>query len=112
MSKTTLGLNENIEGLLCYLVGAISGIVFFILEKESEFVKFHAMQSIVTSLSLIVASMIVAVIPFVGILISLLINLVSLALWIFGMYKAYQGERYKFPVFGDITEKLLKKINI
>ncbi|MBW9222563.1 DUF4870 domain-containing protein [Methanothermococcus sp. SCGC AD-155-C09] len=112
MSKTTLGLDENVEGLLCYLIGAISGIVFLILEKESEFVKFHAMQSIVTSLSLMVLSIIVALIPCIGILFSILIFFVGLALWILGMYKAYQGERYKFPIFGDIAEDLLKKVNI
>ena len=112
MSKTSLGLDENIEGLLCYILGIISGIVFLVLEKESEFVKFHAMQSIVTFLSLMILSMVVAFIPFVGGLISLLVNLVSFALWILGMYKAYQGERYKFPIFGDISEDMLKKINI
>ena len=126
MSKTTLGLDENIEGLLCYLLGAITGIVFLVLEKESDFVKFHAMQSIVISLSLMIAcivlmivGMILMFIPPVGIIfglisifIYLLIFLVGIALWIFGMYKAYQGERYKFPIFGDISEDLLKKINI
>jgi len=112
MSKTSLGLEENIEGLLCYLVGVITGIIFLVLEKESDFVKFHAMQSIVTFLSLFILSMVVAVIPFVGVLISLLVNLISLAFWILGMYKAYQGEKYKFPIFGDISEDLLKKINI
>ena len=112
MSKTSLGLEENIEGLLCYLVGVITGIIFLVLEKESDFVKFHAMQSLVTFLSLTVLGIIVAFIPYVGGLISLLINLVSLAFWILGMYKAYQGERYKFPIFGDIAEDLLKKVNI
>ncbi|WP_253254742.1 DUF4870 domain-containing protein [Methanofervidicoccus sp. A16] len=112
MSKTSLGLEENIEGLLCYLVGVITGIIFLVLEKESDFVKFHAMQSLVTFLSLTIIGMIVAFIPYIGGLISLLINLVSLAFWILGMYKAYQGERYKFPIFGDIAEDLLKKVNI
>ena len=125
MSKTTLGLNENIEGLLCYSLGIISGFVFLIIERESDFVRFHAMQSLVTFLGLIVVSMVITIvgmlislIPIVGILfgiISLLINLllplVGIALWILGMYKAYKGERYKFPIFGDITENLLKESN-
>ena len=129
MSKTTLGLDENIEGLLCYLLGAITGVLFLILEKESDFVKFHAMQSILISLSFIIVSMVLVIVGMIvasmvilfppiiiilGILgpIGVLINLAGLALLIFGMYKAYQGERYKFPIFGDITEDLLKKINI
>ena len=111
MSKTTLGLEENVEGALCYLLGVMTGIVFLVLEKESDFVKFHAMQSLVTFLSLIIIMIIVVItIPFVGIIIGLLINLVGFVFWAVGMYKAYQGERYKFPVFGDIAESLLKKI--
>jgi len=117
MSKTSLGLEENVEGALCYLLGVITGVVFLVLEKESDFVKFHAMQSIVTFLTLTILGIVVGItlgliVPNVGGLISLLINLVSLAFWILGMYKAYQGERYKFPIFGDIAEDLLTKINI
>jgi len=107
MSKTTLGLDENIEGLLCYLFGVLTGII--VLEKENDFVKFHAMQSLVTFLSLMIIGMIAAFIPILGGLITLLVNLVSLVFWILGMYKAYQGERYKFPIFGNIAEDLLKK---
>jgi len=112
MSKTSLGLEENVEGALCYLLGPITGILFLVLEKESDFVKFHAMQSTVTSISLMVMSMVLTFIPCIGILFSILIFLGGLLLWILGMYKAYQGERYKFPIFGDITEDLLKKVNI
>ena len=132
MSKTILGLEENVEGALCYLLGAITGILFLFLEKESDFVKFHAMQSTVTSISLIIVwivfvilgtivGMVVSIIAIffppvvvifglISILVYLLIFLVGLVLWIVGMYKAYQGERYKFPIFGNITENLLKKI--
>jgi uncharacterized membrane protein len=36
-----------------------------------------------------------------------LINVVAIALWIVGIYKAYCGEYYKFPFFGDLAESLL-----
>ena len=48
MDKTSTGLDENIAGLLCYVLGWISGIIFFLLESENKFVRFHAVQSIVT----------------------------------------------------------------
>jgi len=48
-SKTALGIDENIEGLLCYVLGFITGILFLVLEKDNKFIRFHAMQSIVTS---------------------------------------------------------------
>lgn len=53
-SKTALGIDENIEGLLCYVLGFLTGILFLVLEKDNKFVRFHAMQSIVTFLALFV----------------------------------------------------------
>ena len=54
MAKTSLNLDENIEGLLCYLGIWITGLIFYLLEKDNKFVKFHAMQSIIVFLSLFV----------------------------------------------------------
>ncbi|HIQ32878.1 MAG TPA: hypothetical protein EYH55_05315 [Methanothermococcus okinawensis] len=112
MSKTKLGLEENIEGVLCYLLGEITGILFLLLERENDFVKFHAMQSIITFLSLKIITVILINIPYIGSPIALLISLVGTVLWILGMYNAYLGKRYKFPIFGDIAEELLRKFNI
>lgn len=109
--KSSLGLEENVAGLLCYLVTWITGLIFLLLEKESKFVRFHAMQSLVTFLSLMI---LVVVLVFISIFVWPLIILVWLIdigiiiLWILGMIKAYQGEMFKFPLFGDIAESLLK----
>jgi uncharacterized membrane protein len=65
-TKTALGINENMEGLLCYVLGFITGILFLVLEKDNKFVRFHAMQSIVTFLVLFVISMVFGIIPFLG----------------------------------------------
>lgn len=50
--KTSVGLSANTAACLCYLLGWLSGIVFLLLEKENTFVRFHAMQSLVTALAL------------------------------------------------------------
>jgi uncharacterized membrane protein len=42
MAKTSTGLEENVAGLLCYLFGWVSGLVFLLLETENRFVRFHA----------------------------------------------------------------------
>jgi len=109
--KTSLGLEENVVGLLCYLVFWVTGLLFLLLEKESKFVRFHAMQSLVTFLSLMIVVWILSFIAiFVWVLSPLawLVNILIIILWIVGMIKAYQGEMYKFPVFGDLAESLLK----
>ena len=108
--KTVTGLTQNMEGLLCYILGFITGILFLILSKENKFVRFHAMQSLVTFLGLFILSMVAGIIPILGIIISLLIAPVSIILWILLMYKAYQGKRYKLPIVGDFTEEQLSRM--
>jgi uncharacterized membrane protein len=45
-ASTQSGLSENVAGLLCYLLGWITGLIFFLTDKR-PFVRFHAAQSIV-----------------------------------------------------------------
>jgi uncharacterized membrane protein/ribosomal protein L40E len=108
---STTSLEPNVAGLLCYLVGWITGLIFILIEKENKFVRFHAMQSIVTFGAINVLSVVLWVlgwIPHVGILFSVLgwiLGVITLVLWIVLMVKAYQGERFKLPIAGDIAEK-------
>lgn len=108
-SKTSLGLEENIEGLLCYVLGWVTGILFLVLEKENKFVRFHAMQSLVTFLGLFVIAVVIGWVPFIGWIISILIAPLGLILWLLLMYKAFKGERFKLPVVGDFAEKQISK---
>ncbi|AEH24820.1 DUF4870 domain-containing protein [Pyrococcus yayanosii] len=109
--RTSLGLEENVEAALAYVGIFITGIIFLALEKESEFVRFHAMQSTVAFLGLFFLWAIFSMIPFMGWIIALLVQIVGLVVWIVGIVKAYQGERYKFPIVGDIAEQWLPKVN-
>ena len=113
LGKTTTGMQANVEALLSYLVGFITGIVFFVIEKENKFVRFHAMQSIITFGGLFVLGFVVSIIfrfiPHVGWIISSLLWIANLILWILLMVKAYQGEYFKLPVVGDIAEKQVNK---
>jgi len=105
MTKTSMGLDENIAGLLCYVIGWITGIVFLVLEKENQFVRFHALQSILTFLPLFVIVWLLRWIPFVGWVLAGLVWILIFILWIILMFKAYRGEKYKLPIVGDIAEK-------
>jgi len=105
MEKTSTGLEENIAGLLCYVLGWVSGIVFIIIEKENKFVRFHAIQSIVVFGAITIAANIIGWIPYIGAFIGGLIGLLGLILWIVLMIKAYQGNKYKLPWSGNFAEK-------
>lgn len=103
--KSSLGMDENVAGLFSYLLGFITGIIFFILEKESKFVKFHAMQSIILSAALTVLYGILDFIPIIGWIILLILPLITMILWIVLMIKAYKHEYFKLPIIGDLAEK-------
>jgi uncharacterized membrane protein len=104
-NKTSLGMEQNLEGLLCYVLGWVTGIVFFILEKDNKFVRFHAMQSIIVFGAYTVLAIIFGFIPVVHWILTGILGLLAFILWLILMLKAYQGQMYKLPVAGDIAEK-------
>ena len=102
---TSLGIPENIASVCAYAFGFLSGGVIFALEKENKLVKFHAMQSILISLIFFVLSTVLGFIPIIGWLALIPVGLLGLILWLFLMFKAFTGEKFKLPVLGDMAEK-------
>lgn len=114
--KTSTGLEPNTAALLAYLLTWVTGLIFFLIEKENKYVRFHALQAILLGVAIIVIWIIIFIvdiilgyIPILGGIIALLLSLVfwfgSLVVWILMMVKAYQGQMYKLPVIGDIAER-------
>jgi len=106
-SSASTGLEPNVAGVLCYVGLWVSGIIFFILEQKSKFVRFHAVQSIIVFGILTVAGIILGSIPIIGITLSSLISVVIFILWIILMIKASQGQLYKVPWAGNLAERIL-----
>ena len=117
--KTSMGMEPNVAGLLCYLFGWISGLIFFIMEKENKFVRFHAIQSIVVTGAISIVFIILRIImsitfnPFAfgfglwGVIsiIWWLVWVLAVVLMIVLMIQAYQGKKFKLPWAGDFAEK-------
>ena len=110
---------SNVAGLLTYILGFITGIIFLVIEpyKNDKFVRFHAFQSIFFNVALVVFwiayTILTSILGFVSLgilavvmgLVGVLISLAILAYWIFLMYKAYNNELYKIPFIGDLAAK-------
>lgn len=99
--ETSMGLDPNVAGALAYLLGPFTGILFYVLEDENEFVRFHAMQSILVGVVGLVFVVGINVIPILGFVVSLIAAPVMFLLFLFLMYKAYSGEEWEFPVLGE-----------
>lgn len=128
VAKSSTGLDENVAALLSYLFNWISGLIFFLIEKDSRLVRFHAMQSIlltaaalVVGIILWVAWIVLAIILAMAseVLASLVSIVLGLVLFVFYigvliafilcMVKAYQGQFFKLPVIGNFAEKFSTK---
>ncbi len=111
---SSTGLQANIAGLLCYLGLWVTGIIFLVIEKKSQFVRFHAAQSLVVFGVLSILSVILRALPFNWFfsVLSAIVGLIGFILWLVLMYKAYQGQAYKLPIAGDIANGIAGKVQI
>lgn len=123
-AESSTGLTANVAGLLCYVAGWITGIIFVVLEKKSTFVKFHAWQSIMTFGVLTVAHLVLSTIPgaiaaatfplsaglaiFASVM-GWLIGVIMFIFWIILMIQAGTGKIWKVPGAGDWAEKQANK---
>jgi uncharacterized membrane protein len=122
--KTQLGLDANLGAALGYPIGILA-IILFIMEKENRFARFHALQSLlyhVAAVIVLIALMVVgAIIGFILAMVHLgilgllfwLLYLIAFVAYFGGLIlaaiKAYNGQWFKLPLIGGITEKILNK---
>lgn len=110
------GMSENVAAFLCYLVGWVTGIIFFLIDKR-PFVRFHAAQSIVVFGGLHLINIIIGIVFGAGMMMRGgfgafgmgaalygLVSLVAFILWILLMVKAYQHEKFEVPIAAGIAK--------
>ena len=111
------GLTPNVAGALAYLVGAITGILFLVIDpfKNDRFVRFHAFQSIFFNLAWIAFWIVWSILGLmlsavshglffiIQLPINLLISIGGFCLWIYLIYTAYQGKTFQLPVIGALA---------
>jgi len=112
------GMTENMASALCYALGLITGIIFLVLPdyNKNRNIKFHAFQSIFMHLGIIACYFVLGIvgfmlrgIPLIGALFSFLLwsllGLGAFLLWLFMLFKTYNGEKIVLPVIGDLAQK-------
>ncbi len=118
-TKTTTKSDDNIMAALAYLFAPLTSIVLYLMYKDkgNKYVMFHAVQSGIYGVAVFVlwmvymfASIALSVVSggIAGCImapLALLLGAAFLGSWVFLMYKAYSGVKYKLPVIGDMAEK-------
>ncbi|WP_436345546.1 DUF4870 domain-containing protein [Natronorubrum sp. FCH18a] len=127
-AETESGLDPNVAGTLSYLFGFVTGLIFFLIEGDNRFVRFHAAQSMVVSGLFLLAYIAVSIVGtvlttimfaststfLIGSVVSLFLGLVWLglalggfAIWAYLMVTTYQGKTTRLPVVAGIADKLV-----
>lgn len=120
---TSVGIAPNVAGALAYVLGPITGVAFYLLEKDSRFVRYHAAQSITVGVALIalsialsILSTVLAFVPVLGWIVALLLSLglgvLGFVLWLMLMWKAYNGAEWEAPVAGPMARKLVPRLPV
>ena len=121
--KSVFDLDENVAAALSYVLGPISGIFVLVMERENKFVRFHALQSTLWFLLLMVLWWVITIvfgfvtwIPLVGWVFRLIRGLVfgvGGLIYFFSklilIFKAYQNETYKIPFIGEAVYNQINK---
>ena len=128
VGKSSTGLDENIAALLSYVFGWVSGLIFFLIEKDSRLVRFHAMQSLLFNVLIAIVAIALWVVfailwliasqgpgvlsmllGLVGTLVWLVLGIGILIGWIMCLIKAYGRQYFKLPIIGNFAEKFSTK---
>ena len=105
-SQKPYNLEPNVEAAMSYLLGPITGVMVYLLEKENKFVRFHAMQSIIFSVVVFIAMQLAtfSIALLIGILLVPVVSVGSFIVWLMLMYKAYNNEEWELPYIGKIAK--------
>jgi len=119
---STMQMNPRLAALLSNAFIWVGGLFFFIAERKNRFVRFNAAQSFLLFGSVSIAFTVISllgfltVIPLLGWFFGLIFGLVHLVLligaglvWVFLMFQAYRGVKFKIPFFGDYAETLVNR---
>ena len=126
--KSSTGLDDNIAALLSYIFGWIGGLIFFLIEKDSRLVRFHAMQSLLLNVAvaiivvvlLIVFSVVLLITTQISGVLSGLFSILATLIWVvfaigvliavvMCLIKAYGRQYFKLPIIGNFAEKFSQK---
>jgi uncharacterized membrane protein len=100
--------DANLIGALAYVLGIVSGLIVLAFDKRDS-PRFHAMQSIIFFLAVLVVFFVLSGIPVIGAITYVPLMIVTCVIWVSLMFTTLLGQRVKLPYIGDLAERQLTK---
>lgn len=98
--------NSKVLAAVAYVLTWVTGlIIYLVANKNDKYARYHAMQSIVFGIAATIIGIILGFIPIIGWILSPIYSILVIVAIIIFAVKAYNGEKFKLPVAGDIAEK-------
>lgn len=96
---------------LSYGLGLLSGAVVLVYEKQDQYIRFHAMQSVLTFAAVALIGLVLPTVPIIGDMgpVRGLYWTAVFCLWLLLMAKAVMGEAYRLPYIGDLAHAMSSK---
>lgn len=119
------GLPSNVAAGICAIFHLLGGLVFYFVERKDQFVRHWAIQTIYFGGAWMAAFFAIAFLsaifthaPLVGWIFALLFVLLNFAvwlggvvLWIIGIVKAFQGEKWEYPITSELGKKIFPNLS-
>jgi uncharacterized membrane protein len=104
-------LDPNVMGAFAYLFPFITGVAFFLIEKDNKFIRFHAVQAVLFWLALTIAWSLASSLQIIliGYFLYPVLRIGGTILWLFLMWKAYNNTEYELPYLGKIAHDMVNK---
>ncbi|MBU4086748.1 MAG: DUF4870 domain-containing protein [Nanoarchaeota archaeon] len=101
--------NSKPIAFLITFLSIIGFLIYLLIPKKDDYMKFYAKQSIVVFIASILAgiiSWIVFWIPILGGIIRIGLNIIILVLWVLSWIYALSGEKKQVPLIGHYSENI------
>lgn len=119
---SSTGLPPKTAAALAYLAWWVSGLLFYLVEKENRYVKFHAAQAMVGLGAAWAAGFILWMLAFGALFVSatafqILLYasyvawLIGLIAWAICIFRAWSGDEFELPWAGNVARRLSSSLN-
>jgi uncharacterized membrane protein len=109
---TPIPAAERVAAAVAYLTLVAGAVILFLPRfRQNRFVRFHAWQSILLWGAFFVSTMVALLLSNVAaamlfLLFGILASLAMFFLWIVLSVKAWEGERFELPLFGELAARM------